>query len=143
MRATTKSARRSAEVLHANTAKPETSATEEGDRPSHIFISFDPADSHEADFIRMAIEAAGMRVWRDSADVRPGEDRRDRTRQAITENALAVLACFSTTSTASVRSRQYEELGWAASEMRRRDPAVPWLTRQHHFVREWRRGVVT
>jgi TIR domain len=122
-----KSTSESADVPYASAATRWTRVRAEAGGLAHAFISFDPADSHDADSIRMALEAAGMRVWRDWADVRPGEDRRDRTRQAISGNALVFLACFSTASTATARSRQHEELAWAAGEMRQRDPAVPWL----------------
>ncbi len=95
--------------------------------PKHVFISSGPADSNGADLIQMTLEAAGVRVWRNSADVRPGEDLGARIRQAISGNALVFLACFSRASITSARSRQYEELTWALRELRRRRPDVPWL----------------
>ena len=102
-------------------------AVDEAGGPRHIFISYDPADSGDADLVQAALEAAGVRVWNDFADVRPGEIRQDRIRQAISGNALVFLACFSKASTTSVRSRQHEELTWAVHELRQRHPSLPWL----------------
>ncbi len=95
--------------------------------PRHVFISYDPANSGEAGIVQTALEAAGVRVWNNLAEVRPGEVRQDRIRQAISGSALVFLACFSKASTSSVRSRQHEELSWAMRELRQRHPAVPWL----------------
>jgi hypothetical protein len=100
-----------------------------GDTPGRglIFISYHPTDSDAADLLRSTFEAAGLPVWRESIEIRPGEDKRDRIRIAISRTALVFVACFSEASISSVRSRQNEELSWAVREARQRRPEVPWL----------------
>ncbi len=93
----------------------------------HVFISYARPDARSADELRRVFEAAGVRVWRDSADLRPGEDRRARIRQVITADALVFIACFSCQSVARATSYQYEEIRLAVDELRRRRPGEPWL----------------
>jgi TIR domain-containing protein len=95
--------------------------------PRHIFVSYHRADLGGAEMIQSALEFAGLRVWRRCVDVRPGEDWRARIREAISENTLVFLACFSQTSVTSPRSRQNEELNLALDEWRQRRPGVPWI----------------
>jgi TIR domain len=66
-------------------------------------------------------------VWRDTADLWPGEDWRSKIRQAIVQNALVFIACFSTRGIAREKSYQYEELLLAVDQMRLRRPDTPWL----------------
>lgn len=93
----------------------------------HAFLSYDDDDSSAADWLQEALQAAGVPVWRDTADLWPGQDWRAEIRRAITGEALAFLACFSRRSLTKVRSYQYEELALAAEQMRLRRPGVPWL----------------
>lgn len=93
----------------------------------HAFISYVREDSHEVDQLQRTLEAAGVSVWRDRADLWPGEDWRGKIRRAITENALVFIACFSSRSAARVKSYQNEELVLAIDELRQRRPDVPWL----------------
>jgi len=79
------------------------------------------------DELQQTLESAGIRVWRDTRDLWPGEDWRERIRSAITSNALVFIACFSRESVARKRSYQNEELVLAVEEMRQRPPSVPWL----------------
>jgi hypothetical protein len=65
----------------------------------HVFISYVREDSGEVDALQRALEVAGVRVWRDTSDLWPGEDWRSRIRDAIAGNALAFIACFSRHST--------------------------------------------
>lgn len=74
-----------------------------------------------------ALEAAGVRVWRDTAEIWPGEDWRHRVRVAISEGAFAFLACFSRARLTTNQSDQHEELIWAIDELRRHRPGMPWL----------------
>ena len=53
---------------------------------------------------------AGVLVWRDMANLRPGEDWRATIRHAITDNALVFIACFSKASLARGKSYQNEEI---------------------------------
>jgi TIR domain len=101
---------------------------EEADRPpGHAFISYVREDSRKVDRLQRKLEAAGVRVWRDRADLRPGEDWQAKVRHAITDNALVFIACFSRTSMAREKSYQNEELVLAIEQLRLRRPDVPWL----------------
>jgi hypothetical protein len=60
----------------------------------HAFISYVREDSHEVDKLQRELEAAGISVWRDTADLWSGEDWRAKIRRAITDNALVFIACF-------------------------------------------------
>jgi TIR domain len=73
------------------------------------------------------LEAAGVRVWRDTADLWPGEDWKAKIRHAITDDAFVFLACFSRQSLAREKSYQRQELNLAIEEMQLRSPDEPWL----------------
>lgn len=92
----------------------------------HVFISYVREESRSVDRLQGALEA-GVRVWRDTADMWPGEDWRARIRQAITGHALVFVACFSGNSLACERSCHYAELDLAIGELRSRRPDVSWL----------------
>lgn len=93
----------------------------------HVFISYIREDSIEVDRLQRLLESAGVRVWRDTADLWPGEDWRLKIRQAIRDNALVFLACFSRRGLIRRRSYQNEELILAMDQMRLRPPGEPWL----------------
>jgi virginiamycin B lyase len=100
----------------------------EADEPTgYAFISYVREDSAEVDALQRVLEAAGVRVWRDTSDVRPGADWRASIRDAITRNALVFIACFSSRSAARDKSYQNEELALAVDQLRLRRPDVPWL----------------
>lgn len=92
-----------------------------------VFISYVREDSHQVDRLQSVLEAAGVRVWRDTADLWPGEDWRAKIRQAITDDAFVFLACFSRRSLARRKSYQNEELVLAIEQIRLRPPDEPWL----------------
>ena len=92
-----------------------------------VFISYVHEDSDRVDQLQRTLEAAGIPVWRDTADLWPGEDWRARIRDAITDNALVFLACFSKSSLARGRSYQNEEFVLAIEQLRQRSPERPWL----------------
>jgi hypothetical protein len=98
-----------------------------GQVSGHVFISYVREDAHQVDRLQGTLEAAGIRVWRDTADLWPGEDWRAKIRSAITSNALVFLACFSETSLARRRSYQNEEFVLAIEQLRLRPPEHPWL----------------
>lgn len=98
-----------------------------GELSGHAFISYVHEDSGEVDALQRALEAAGVRVWRDTSDLWPGEDWRAKIKRAITDNALVFIACFSKTSLARDKSYQNEELALAIEQLRIRPPEVPWL----------------
>jgi TIR domain len=93
----------------------------------HAFISYVREDSGEVDMLQRALEAAGVPVWRDTANLWPGEDWRAKIRGAITHDALVFIACFSSHSAARRTSYQNEELLLAIDQMRLRRPGEPWL----------------
>jgi hypothetical protein len=93
----------------------------------HAFISYVREDSGRVDELQHALEAVGVRVWRDTEDLWPGQDWRMMIRRAITSNALVFIACFSTHSTARTTTYQNEELVLAIEQLRLRQPDDPWL----------------
>ena len=93
----------------------------------YAFISYIRENSAEADRLQQVLEAAGVRVWRDTADLWPGEDWREKIRHAITDDSLVFLACFSKKSVSRETSYQNEELTLAIEQMRIRRPDQPWL----------------
>lgn len=100
---------------------------EEAKLPGHAFISYVREDSHHVDRLQRSLEAAGIRVWRDTAELWPGEDWREKIRHAITSDAFVFIACFSSKSLAREKSFQNEELALAIDQLRLRRPDVPWL----------------
>jgi hypothetical protein len=93
----------------------------------HVFISYVHEDSHRVDQLQRTLEAAGIQVWRDTADLWPGQDWREEIRRAITGNALVFIACFSQAGLARGISYQNEELTLAIEQLRRRRPDDSWL----------------
>lgn len=92
-----------------------------------VFISYVREDSASVDGLQGALEVAGIRVWRDTADLRPGDDWRARIRRVISGDARVFLACFSRSGLARERSYQREELILAIEELRLRGHEAPWL----------------
>jgi TIR domain len=100
---------------------------ENGEIKGHAFISYVREDAHEADLLQRRLEAAGLRVWRDTAHLWPGQDWRSEIQRAIRDDALVFLACFSHSSVSRGSSYQNEEIGLAVDQLRLRRPDVPWL----------------
>ena len=101
--------------------------SEEFDVPGHAFLSYVREDSDAVDRLQHVLEAAGIPVWRDKANLWPGEDWRTRIRRAITDDSLAFIVCFSQSTAGRVKSYQNEELLLAIEQLRLRQPDVPWL----------------
>lgn len=93
----------------------------------HAFICYVREDSCDVDRLQRVFEADEIPVWRDTASLWPGEDWRSRIRDAITRDALAFIACFSSHSAARRTSYQNEELLLAIDQLRSRRPKDPWL----------------
>lgn len=93
----------------------------------HVFISYRREDSAKVDWLQATLERAGIRVWRDKAELLPGDDWRRTIRRAVTDGTLVFLACFSAASLARMRSWQNEELNLAIEQLRQRNPDEPWL----------------
>ncbi len=73
------------------------------------------------------LEAAGVRVWRDTLDLRPGDEWPAVITQAIASETLVFMACFSRNSVARRRGYQYEELTQAIGQLRARCPGSRWI----------------
>ena len=58
------------------------------------FISYVREDARRVDQLQQALETAGIPVWRDTADLWPGEDWQAKIRQAIIANALVLSPAF-------------------------------------------------
>jgi molecular chaperone DnaK (HSP70) len=95
--------------------------------PGHAFISYVHENSADVDNLQGRLEAAGVRVWRDTADLWPGDNWRERIRHAIVNDAFVFLACFSNASVARRRSFQNEELALAIEQMRLHRLGDTWL----------------
>lgn len=93
----------------------------------HAFISYVHEDKEAVDRIQRILEAAGIPVWRDTDALWPGEDWKQKIRQAVTGNALVFLACFSDESVGKETSYQREELLLAIEQFRLRNPEEAWL----------------
>lgn len=93
----------------------------------HVFISYVREDSHRVDWLQVALEAAGIPVWRDTANLWPGEDWRANIRRAITNDALVFVACFSQLSLGRHQSYQNEEVLLAIEQLRQRRPEESWF----------------
>jgi hypothetical protein len=93
-----------------------------GGPAGHAFISYVHEDSRQVGRLQRKLEAAGVRVWRDTVYLRPGEDWRAAIRRAITDDAFVFIACFSQEALSRSKSYQNEELIEAIGQMRlRRD----------------------
>lgn len=93
----------------------------------HAFVSYVREDSPRVDQLQGVLEAAGIPVWRDTADLWPGQDWRAMIRRAITDDALVFIACFSQRSLKRVKSYQNEEFIMAMEQLRLRHSEDPWL----------------
>ena len=77
--------------------------------------------------LQRTLQGTGVPVWRDTADLWPGEDWRRNIEDAIINGALVFVACFSRASLARSKSYQNEELYLAIEQLRLRRPDDPWL----------------
>jgi hypothetical protein len=93
----------------------------------HAFISYAREDSPRVDRLQLALEAAGIAVWRDASHLWPGEDWRIKVQDAINKNSLAFIACFSSRNVSTMQTNQNAELRLAADQFRRRRIGDPWL----------------
>lgn len=93
----------------------------------HAFISYARQDARRVDELQKKLEAAGIPVWRDIADLWPGQDWRGEIRRAINDDSLAFIACFSSGSVARQKGFQNEEIILAIEQMRLRSPDAPWF----------------
>lgn len=102
-------------------------AHDASDRPGHAFISYVREDSERVDRLQGILHAAGINVWRDTANLWPGQDWKIEISQAINTGSLAFIACFSENSERRSTSYQFEELRLAVDQVRLRPPGQPLL----------------
>lgn len=93
----------------------------------HAFLSYMHENREQVDELQEALEALGIVVWRDTANLWPGEDWEAKIRSAIKNNSMAFVACFSSAAEEREKSYQYEELTLAVEEYRLRPPSSSWL----------------
>jgi hypothetical protein len=93
----------------------------------HAFVSYVREDGGRVDRLQAALGDAGIRVWRDTAQLWPGQDWKAEIRRAIMADSLAFIACFSDSSSRREATYQRDELGLAVEQMRARAPGRPWL----------------
>ncbi len=93
----------------------------------HVFVSYVREDSRRVDSLCRLLSAAGIPTWRDTERLWPGDEWRAAIRQAIRDDALVFLACFSRQSVGQAKTYQNEELLLAIEEMRLRAPGQSWL----------------
>ncbi|WP_022877621.1 toll/interleukin-1 receptor domain-containing protein [Microbacterium sp. B19] len=93
----------------------------------HVFLSYIREDSAQVDKLQRVLEAADFSVWRDTANLWPGDDWQQKIRQAIQGGTLVFLACFSSALKARDTSYQFAELMLAADEYRLRPLDTSWL----------------
>lgn len=92
-----------------------------GEASGNVLISYVRGDAHHVGRLQHALEAAGILVWRDTADLWPGQDWQASIRRAINVSALVFLA-FSQLGTSLSMSCQDEELLPAIDHLRQRSP---------------------
>jgi hypothetical protein len=95
--------------------------------PGHAFISYVREDAADVDRLQGMLEAAGIRVWRDTENLWPGQDWKNEIKTAITNDSLAFIACFSKHSQQREKSYQNEEFILAVEQMCQRTPGRSWL----------------
>lgn len=93
----------------------------------HAFLSYVREDAEAADRIQVALEGAGVKVWRDRDNLGPGDAWKTKIRDAIQQESLAFVALLSTNSLTKERSHQRPELLLAAEEYQLRPPERNWL----------------
>jgi TIR domain/Effector-associated domain 2 len=93
----------------------------------HAFLCYTREDSSRVDELESLLQSTGIPVWRDTADLLPGQDWRMQIRRAITAGSLAFLACFSRAGLARRVSFQNEELTLAVEQARLRQAGDSWL----------------
>jgi hypothetical protein len=96
------------------------------DGTGHVFISYVREDQQRVSRLEGQFRSAGIRLWRDSTDLRPGQDWAIEIRRAI-ERGLAFIACFSEHTERRSASFQNKELIWAVEEVRGHQPGRVWL----------------
>jgi TIR domain len=98
-----------------------------GQIAGHAFISYTREDKDEVDRLQRTLDAAGIPIWRDIRDLQPGQDWKLTIGRAISDDALAFVACFSAASVGKLKSYQNDELRLAIDQFRQMPPGHLWL----------------
>jgi len=77
--------------------------------------------------LQRVLQAAGIRVWRDTDALWPGQDWRSEIRGAIIDGALVFIACFAGNSNSRAKSYQNEDFTLAIEQLRQRQSDDSWL----------------
>jgi len=93
---------------------------------AHVFISYVRENLAEVDRLCSTLKSAGVLVWLDREQLRPGQRWQDGIRGAIREGAF-FLACFSRESLTRERTYMNEELTLAIDELRKRPSSRSWF----------------
>jgi len=93
----------------------------------HVFMCYAKEDEERVAALERIFVANRILVWRSASSLSPGDDWRPKIRNAIQNESMVFLACFSSRSIARKSSHQNDELLLAIDELRSRRPDDPWL----------------
>jgi hypothetical protein len=91
-----------------------------------VFVSYVRDDIDEVNVLCTALQAAGVKIWRDLDQLLPGDDWKDTIRHAI-KNGIGFLACFSKHSEVKEESFMREEIALAFEQLRLRPADSGWF----------------
>jgi hypothetical protein len=93
----------------------------------HAFVSYVREDVDAVDRLVSVLQAESIPVWKDTESLWPGEDWRQKIREAIEGGSFAFIACFSTSSVQKIKTYMNAELYLAAEQIRLMRPDRVWL----------------
>jgi hypothetical protein len=93
----------------------------------HVFISYVKEDSEQVGKLCSLLDAAQIPYWRDRKSLAPGDQWKEKIREAIRTDSLVFITCFSNNSRSRAKSFMNEELTIAVEEFRLRPPGATWL----------------
>ena len=104
-----------------------TAVPEVNSRARYAFICYAREDAAQVDMLQRDLETAGIRVWRDTKELWPGDDWQARINEAIDRESFVFIACFSRQGLSRARSYQNRELLQAVEQLRERPPGDQWF----------------
>ncbi|WP_411734395.1 toll/interleukin-1 receptor domain-containing protein [Paeniglutamicibacter sp.] len=113
------------------------------DEGQHVFISYVREDKDQVDRLCNMLTAAQIPFWRDMQDLGPGDWWKLKIREAIRNDALVFLACFSDNSRGRQKNNMNEEINLAVEELRKMPPGHTWMIPvrfDEGVVPEWELG---
>jgi hypothetical protein len=93
---------------------------------AHVFISYVSGDKIEIDRLCNALRKAGLEIWLDREQIKPGHRWKQAIREAIKDGAFFI-ACFSREYAKREKSYMNEELTFAIDELRQRPTNRAWF----------------